>query len=116
MSRSACQTFCWKAVPRTSSGKSRPVLGISMKPMTLATVLSNASFPPTSRALGKRSWRSLTSALGSSPRKMAQTPFVEAATSTVPSVHSPTAKRMVTPSPPLRKSLGVMPSVWADLA
>src|SRR5271166_2505465 len=43
-------------------------------------------------------------ALGApTPRKMAQTPFAEAATSTEPSEHSPAAKRLVRPLPPLRK-------------
>ena len=34
---SACHTRCWKAVPRTSSGRSRPIPGVSTKPTTCAT-------------------------------------------------------------------------------
>ena len=50
------------------------------------------------RAFGKRSCRSRTSASGSSPRVMAQTPFSVAATRIAPSEHSPTAKRIAVPA------------------
>ena len=74
-SRSACQTRCWNAVPRTSSGRSRPSAGASTKPTTFATSCSKPASPPTSRACGKRSCRSRTSASGSSPSRIAQTPL-----------------------------------------
>ena len=41
---------------------------------------------------------------------MVETPFAVAATSTAPSELSPTAKRMVAPSPPRRSAVGVMPN------
>jgi hypothetical protein len=48
--RNACHTRCWKAVPRTSSGKPSPMPGASIKPTTLATSSSKLASPPTSLA------------------------------------------------------------------
>ena len=52
---SACQTRCWNAVPRRSSGRSRPMAGASTKPTTRATSCSNSASPPIRLARGKRS-------------------------------------------------------------
>ena len=101
--QSDCHTRSWKAVPRTSSGRSRPCAGASTKPTTLASNCSKSSSPPTSFALGKRSWRSRTRASGASPKRMAETPSWLAATRIEPSEHSPTAKRIDVPLPPARK-------------
>ena len=53
ISRSASQTRCWKAVPRTSRGKARPWAGASTEPShDWATSSLVAASPPISRARG----------------------------------------------------------------
>ena len=95
MARSACQTRCWKAVPRTSRGRSRPTRGSSTRATTADIHRSKPASAPVRDAVGNRSSRSWTRASGSSPREMAHTPASVAATRTDPREHSPTPKRMV---------------------
>ena len=57
------------------AASSRPRAGASTKPITFATIASKPASSPTISAFGKRSCRSRASASGSSPIRIAQTPF-----------------------------------------
>ena len=63
---------------------------------------SKLASAPMSSAFGNSSSSPLTSASGVSPKRMAQTPRLVAATRIGPIEVSPTAKRMVSPAPPAR--------------
>src|ERR1035437_11052786 len=96
--------------------RSSPMRGASTKRTTCATVRSKSRSPEISVARGKRSARSCTSVLASSPSRIAHTPFPVAATRTVPSEQTPDANRISAWRPPARKSVGVMPKISADFS
>ena len=94
ISRSASQTRCWNAVPRTSSGKASPRAGRLDQTRPPA--------PPVARRLRRRrpaapsgtGPRGRAPGLsGSSPSRIAATPLALEATRMAPSEHWPTAKR-----------------------
>ena len=111
ISRSACQTRCWKAVPRTSSGRSRPTRGR----------LDEADHPGHQRARS-RGRRRPAGPWGSDPEDRApgrrdrrragsrRRPCRWPRRGSSPASTRRRRSGSTAPSPPARKSLGVMPS------
>src|ERR1700751_1929222 len=74
----------------------------------MAAASSPVSSSPAMRcAFGKRSWRLFASRSGSSPIKIAHTPFSDDATRMGPREDSAIAKRIIAPAPPLLYSFGL---------